>query len=400
VQLNATSPNQIEDISWNVTSNISCSDCLNPVVTPTGTTQYMVSGEFEGCPVTSNSVTVEVTSLPDPMLPNVQPLCPGNSITLWGNPEVDPDATYTWSVAGTVVSNDPLQVFTPNQTTTYTLLIEKPGCTETYTVTVQVLTEEPTALIIEDQLICQGDTTFLNIVSDPDIDAWTWTFNGEVVANGSNIEVTPPGSGFYVATGNFDCYTITDSVFVDVSTGFNIDSISVIPPGEVFEGSPITVQAFTNPAVLMDPTYSWTIGGITLDTSANPLDLVVPSANGQTTTLSIAVEIVDAIGCSNTTSTSIVVLPSNYEIPNIFTPNGDDSNDRFRVLKNEAVTIIEFKVYNRWGQVVYDNEAGDQGWDGRQNGELAPADVYGYMVVLELGDGTMRTEKGEVTLVR
>ena len=61
--------------------------------------------------------------------------------------------------------------------------------------------------------------------------------------------------------------------------------------------------------------------------------------------------------------------------------------------------MIEFRIYNRWGQLVYDNDTPETGWDGNVNGNPAPSDVYVYKIVLNLPDGQVE-ETGEVTLIR
>ena len=91
--------------------------------------------------------------------------------------------------------------------------------------------------------------------------------------------------------------------------------------------------------------------------------------------------------------------PPKFEIPNAFTPNGDELNDTFKVLIFGNFRLSEFKIFNRWGQVVFEG-TGENGWDGRHQGKAAPADVYAYQAVLELLDGSSKTVRGEVTLIR
>ena len=64
-----------------------------------------------------------------------------------------------------------------------------------------------------------------------------------------------------------------------------------------------------------------------------------------------------------------------------------------------AIRLVDFKVFNRWGQVVYDG-TDEQGWDGRQNGKDSPSDVYAYMATLERLDGSIEVRRGEVALIR
>ena len=95
-------------------------------------------------------------------------------------------------------------------------------------------------------------------------------------------------------------------------------------------------------------------------------------------------------------------------VPNVFTPNGDSRNDFFNYVTNGIpedgdVTVIELKIFNRWGQLVYDNNDPLNGWDGQYNGNPAPSDVYVYKMLLLIGTETRNItfeSKGDVSLVR
>ncbi|MCB0649898.1 MAG: PKD domain-containing protein [Saprospiraceae bacterium] len=94
-----------------------------------------------------------------------------------------------------------------------------------------------------------------------------------------------------------------------------------------------------------------------------------------------------------------------YRIPNVFSPNGDDFNDVFKVYYNEQFTdqieILDFWVYNRWGEKVYHDNGSDAAWDGTYKGEPAQADMYIYkMEILLVCEGRKVTTFGEVTLLR
>ena len=89
-------------------------------------------------------------------------------------------------------------------------------------------------------------------------------------------------------------------------------------------------------------------------------------------------------------------------VPNAFSPNGDGLNDIFRpVLKLErAYNTMDFRVYNRYGQLVHATANMNHGWDGMYNGRPADKGVYSYKLVIYFLDGTNKTFSGEVTLVR
>jgi gliding motility-associated-like protein len=97
-----------------------------------------------------------------------------------------------------------------------------------------------------------------------------------------------------------------------------------------------------------------------------------------------------------------VDIPSKLEIPNIFTPNGDNSNDIFFV-KASNLTKIEAVIFDRWGNKVYDvnSNTGNIAWDGKNfAGMECAAGTYFYIIKAEGKDGATYEKKGSVTLMR
>ena len=397
VDLLVTSAFDLENIVWSPSSSLSCDDCTDPTATPGGTTTYTVNAEVEGCPTEPGVAEVEVVQLPEYEFPLNTSICENESIQLNISATFDPDATYNWLVNGTVVQTGAYFDAMPTETTTYTLEIFKPGCgTTTDMITVFVLDEEPVVTISDDITICIGES--VTLTADADVSGvFTWSPGDEM---GSSITVSPGSQTDYTVSFESGCFIVEETVTVFVSQGFTIDSILAIPADTVYEGAPVTLEVFTTPSALSNPTYEWSLDGtVFLDTTANPITVIAPSVDGETT-VGYSVVVTDDIGCSATDMFDMVVLDSEWEIPNAFTPDGDNNNDRFKVVKNEAITIIEFQIFNRWGQMVYNHENGDDGWDGQVDGEPAPTDVYIYRILLEYGDGTEVDFKGEVTLIR
>jgi gliding motility-associated-like protein len=85
-------------------------------------------------------------------------------------------------------------------------------------------------------------------------------------------------------------------------------------------------------------------------------------------------------------------------IPTAFTPNGDGKNDYFQILDNFGYNISEFRVFDRWGEMVYNNPAGK--WDGTFLGQKAEVGTYFYLIKIKCVLGPEITEKGDVMLLR
>ena len=100
-----------------------------------------------------------------------------------------------------------------------------------------------------------------------------------------------------------------------------------------------------------------------------------------------------------------VFNPNGTMLPNAFTPDGDTNNDFFNVILSESgcsevTEVLDFKIFNRWGTKVYDNDTPGQGWNGLYKGERQNPDVYVYAIEVRLNDGSTTTLSGDVTLIR
>ena len=104
-------------------------------------------------------------------------------------------------------------------------------------------------------------------------------------------------------------------------------------------------------------------------------------------------------GCVYEDRIHIDVVFQELRLPNTFTPNNDGLNDNFLPIYSDlSLEIAEFKVFDRWGELVHDNIS--NGWDGTLNGKALPSDTYVYFVRLRYNDGTEELLKGDITLVR
>ena len=61
---------------------------------------------------------------------------------------------------------------------------------------------------------------------------------------------------------------------------------------------------------------------------------------------------------------------------------------------------MNFRIYNGWGQLVFESFSPQVGWDGTFKGELQPMDAYAYTLIVLFGDGTTLNKKGDITLIR
>lgn len=140
--------------------------------------------------------------------------------------------------------------------------------------------------------------------------------------------------------------------------------------------------------------YTW-YPGSTLNDSYSPMPLATPR---ETTYYEVIGT--NEFGCRST-DTSIVRINFRSEVfmPNAFSPNGDGVNDVFKIENLKFQKVLEFRVFDRWGNQMYES-TDTKGWDGAYKGKKANPDVYYYIIRLGYADEMVETYKGDVTLIR
>jgi gliding motility-associated-like protein len=109
---------------------------------------------------------------------------------------------------------------------------------------------------------------------------------------------------------------------------------------------------------------------------------------------------INASGCRDTARQKLQarVIPL-LDVPNAFTPNGDGINDKLFV-RGFGITRMTWKIFNRWGAVVFETSDRNAGWDGTYKGSMQPNEVYHYVLDVEYADDSKFQKKGDITLLR
>ena len=108
----------------------------------------------------------------------------------------------------------------------------------------------------------------------------------------------------------------------------------------------------------------------------------------------------NAANCTDTfrLTVTVVVLPL-LDVPNAFTPGRFGENGIVSV-KGFGIGKMEWKIYNRWGQLIFQTTNRKQGWDGTFKGKVQPMDVYTYTLDVEFTDGKKLRKTGDITLLQ
>jgi gliding motility-associated-like protein len=180
--------------------------------------------------------------------------------------------------------------------------------------------------------------------------------------------------------------TTTDTIFV-----------SGIPTA-IFTYTPVVAQVntptqFINSSIAATH-YIWNFGDGNTSTDVNPLYQFNESG-----TFHVCLQAINANGCIDSMCTDIVALVNPlFDVPNAFTP-GSSTNNIIKVVAF-GVAKMDWKIYNRWGQLVFESTSISKGWDGTFKGTLQPSDVYTYTLDIELENGKAYKRTGDITLLR
>lgn len=106
-------------------------------------------------------------------------------------------------------------------------------------------------------------------------------------------------------------------------------------------------------------------------------------------------------GCADTATALLTIAPYNFvKLPNAFSPNGDGQNETFGILRAGELEIQEFKIYNRWGNIVFETTDKDQSWNGKRKGKDQNTGTYIYYIKGNDKDGEVIEIKGNFSLLR
>jgi gliding motility-associated-like protein len=114
------------------------------------------------------------------------------------------------------------------------------------------------------------------------------------------------------------------------------------------------------------------------------------------------VTVTDAVNCSNSNSVEVekVGCESYVDFPTGFSPNGDGVNDVFRARYSYDVRKFALRIYNRWGELVFETADVNEGWNGIYKAVAQPMSVYVWVAEYSFLDGSRNAQSGNVSLIR
>ena len=244
--------------------------------------------------------------------------------------------------------------------------------------------------------VCEGVSSLFvdsSTVNGSSIALWQWDFgDGLGTDTAQNPSYTYNPSGTYNVTlvvqsvqGCWDTITVPVSIQGPPTAGFNSSPASV----KVNENFNFSDFSFTNII-----NWDWDFGD-TIGTSTDQHPIYSYTAAGN---YIVCLRVTDIFDCKDTICDEVIVfMPP--QVPNAFSPNGDGTNNVFNVLGG-PYKELDFKVYNNWGELIFESADQAKGWDGTRNGVEQPVGVYVYTLIAVTLDDEKHSIKGDVTLLR
>ena len=240
---------------------------------------------------------------------------------------------------------------------------------------------------------CPGQITFV-VGRENDTSTYTYTLFDE---HGQTVDVEQTSNQFVVNNLDQGIYTLKvgttegcDTILKFTLTDFPKPDI-LINPGNAFiqYGQSISLR------VEGAKYYNWSPAKyLNSATEQNVLASPMTSTN-------FKVIGINEFGCTDTAYVMVEVKQDKRIVmPNAFSPNGDGKNDYFSIPFNSYQSIRKFDIYNRFGQLVYQDRGSNKGWDGTYKGKNCDQGVYQYFIMLDYSDGDQKEIKGDINLIR
>ncbi|WP_031527517.1 T9SS C-terminal target domain-containing protein [Dyadobacter crusticola] len=309
----------------------------------------------------------------------------GGTITLNGSKGVEP---YQYSLDSVNYQTDPVFVVPTGSYRVY--VKDQNECTVAKTVAVDFKSDINLS-VNADTVVCAGGSVALAATGNGESFSWS-PVAGLDNATSKTPTANPESSTQYVVTATKGFCTVSDTVRVEVLPAIQV---SVTPDATIEYNVPFQLSA-SSPQVLNlnGATFAWSPpNGLNNPASQSPVTIL---QEDQTYT----VEITSERGCKGSGQVNLAIKRSeSIVIPDAFTPNGDGKNEVLLPILNDIASIQYFRIYNRWGEVVFATDQLNSGWDGRFKGANPVSGTYVWEIVGTSGKGKVIQKKGAVMLL-
>jgi gliding motility-associated-like protein len=333
-----------------------------------------------------------------------------NSVARYSVPSLD-NGSYDWSApAGWIIdpgSNGNAITVTIGPQSGWIVAREKNSCTSlTDSLFVHLYKGALPQAVIDprDTTVCYGETAPLHAVITTGTD-YRWVIPGSSTRGSKGLIASVPFATSILAAPeqttdyilnirNADCpISVSDTFTVTI-----VPPIRVNPGNDtlVVIGQPLQFRATSSD--LYKDEYQWSPSTDLSDPNvADPIGLYGPGMSS----ITYLVRATDTFGCYGTANVNVTIARTmpDFFVPNAFTP-GTNSNSLFRPICIGISSLEFFRVYNRWGQLIYSTSQIGQGWDGRIQGRLQGSSAYLWILKGKDYTGRVISKKGTMVLIR
>ena len=323
--------------------------------------------------------------------------CNSGSATVSANFNPLDSYLYQWkTIDGNIVSGEGTSEIIVDRVGIYTVYVtsDANGCTDTISTEVFADPEVITAIdAVVDSIDCVGDNDgmieIIQVLGGTPPYSYAWSNQTS-------------GSGVLFLSPNTYTVTITDANGCSITESYTLHPAVPMNP-EI--GPDLTYEYEETVTITLNVTNPGSIAQIIWEGVAPDCPGCFQNSFEAETSGNVFVTVIDEHGCEATDALKLTVTISrNVYIPTVFSPNGDNINDIF-LIRGAILERIEYlRIFDRWGNVVYDQPpvvaGGAEGWDGTFKGKPLNPGVYVYTALLIHRDGFEEAVIGDVTLVR
>lgn len=349
--------------------------------------------------------------------------CAPYTVTLHNTSVASNDATYLWDLGNGKTStekNPTITIDNPNTVIPVSLSLTSHICNDKIQKNVKTY-PVPDITFALDSSICIGEK--ISAVATGDFTSILWK-PVELFTNSKNAKTDiniSRSQNIYVETKNdYNCNRIdTIPIFVQQKPYYwGAPNFEIVYYAA--DGSPVVGNAHTHTLIagqsynvntkeISGVSYTWVPSSFLSCSDCPSPDIDLQCGNGALydcmdfpESLDYTIYMEDSLGCftNDTTIHFNVGFDSKIALPEAFTPNGDGINDIAYVQGWGIKEFLEVKIYNRWGQVVFESDNMAIGWDGTFKGEPQGMDTYSYKIKAISIRNEEMFEKGYITLIR
>lgn len=378
---------------WSPVTNLSCGDCPEPIFSGTEATTYQVTVYGNGGCV-NKSFEVNVSFNTDGLGFSDETIdwCAAIPYEL----DLSNIDSYTISpMTGVSCTDCPVPTFLPSNNSTYTIDVVAGVCSQTFDLSFNITDFQIDAG--NDVGDCQEVSATLG---SPAVSGYTYSWSPSDGLD--RTDIAQPQVNISATQGAIiRNYVLSVTDMTGTCTGTDTVQVSVDLAPSIFIDGPDTISMGNKASLSVSGfngtgTYTWTNNTDNL-TAPNSSYLATPSI-----TTVYTVSLVTDYGCMVEASKEVFVIQeAGVLMASAFSPNGDNLNDQFSLLTVGVEEVIDFQIFNRWGNEVFRGNGLDISWDGTSEGEIQPMGIYVYQVRYRVvGETEERLEKGQITLIR